>query len=332
MTFLRIPGEKIDFSSEDEDERLSNFRSNDRQSSYEGSIDENYDHELSDDEYDKLREYWRTIRPSSSDDEDSLRSCCAKRRSEESEAGLSSCSLPLKLNKSRSKIPRKLQKPRKSKIPQLSRKQKMINANKVAEYDLNGDRDFLCFNISEYKDRKLNRIGAKEDGKLLRETFLKKGFKVRSFMDGVLNKKFIAAELKTYVNTLNNGKRGVKVLIIAFMAHGAQDDKIVFSDETTCRYKLLLQPIFDCEKLQGVPKIIINQFCRGKFNMNTAFLDHGPEENVSCSRLINGQADLLQCFSTVEGNQAVRQNNGSPFIYELCSFMKERLSSTASDD
>ena len=91
------------------------------------------------------------------------------------------------------------------------------------------------------------------------------------------------------------------------------------------RYKLLLQPIFDCVRLQGVPKIIINQFCRGEFNMDTAFLDHRSKDNVGCNRFINGQADLLQCFATVEGNQAVRQDKGSPFIRELCSFMKERL-------
>ena len=158
MAFLPKPGEKIEFSSDDEDDslldRLKFFLRNNSQSSYEGSIDENYEHELSGDEEISLTELWLKLRPSStevsSEDEDSLRSFCAKRRSEESEAGLSSCSLPLKLNKSRSKIPRKSQKPRKSKIPQLSRKQQMINAHKVAEYDLNGDRDFLCFNRTEH--------------------------------------------------------------------------------------------------------------------------------------------------------------------------------------
>ena len=62
MAFLPKPGEKIEFSSEDEDDslldRLKNCLSNNRQSSYEGSIDENYDYELSEDEDHRLRVFW----------------------------------------------------------------------------------------------------------------------------------------------------------------------------------------------------------------------------------------------------------------------------------
>ena len=110
------------------------------------------------------------------------------------------------------------------------------------------------------------------------------------------------------------------------MGHGGGEDIIVFSNKETCRYKSLLQPIFECEKLRGVPKIIINQFCRGEFNMNTAYIDNVLNGNADRNRLINGQADLLQCFATVEGNVAVRQRDGSPFIKELCSLLKERVS------
>ena len=194
---------------------------------------------------------------------------------------------------------------------------------KVPEYDLKGDRDFLYFNITEYKDEKLNRIGSKQDGKLLERTLSRKGFKLRAFRDGEMSKDTILNKLNQFVKDLKKKQRDVKVVIIAFMAHGAGEDRIVFSKKETCRYKLLLQPIFECEKLRGIPKIIINQFCRGEYNMNTAFADNVTEGSTDRNRLINGQADLLQCFATVDGNVAARQKDGSPFIKELCSLLKE---------
>ena len=201
---------------------------------------------------------------------------------------------------------------------------KSRQSTKIPEYDLNGDRDFLNFNITEYIDKKLNRIGSKEDGKLLEKTLRKKGFELRAFRDGEMSKKTIVDKMKGYVKELRKEKRDVKVLVIAFMAHGGGEDIIVFSDQQTCRYKSLLQPIFECEKLRGIPKIIINQFCRGEFNMNTAYVDNLTNENVDRNRLINGQADLLQCFATVEGNVAVRQKDGSPFIKELCLLLNSK--------
>ena len=205
---------------------------------------------------------------------------------------------------------------------------KSKSSMKIAEYDLNGDRDFLNFNITEYVDEKLNRIGSKEDGKILEKTLFKKGFKLRAFRDGQMGKQTIVDKLKQYVKDLKKDKRDVKVLIIAFMAHGGGEDVIVFSDKKTCRYKSLLKPIFECEQLRGVPKVIINQFCRGEFNMNTAYMDNVTNGNADRNRLINGQADLLQCFATVEGNVAVRQKDGSPFIKELCLLLKEWVSMT----
>ena len=85
----------------------------------------------------------------------------------------------------------------------------------------------------------------------------------------------------------------------------------------------LLRPILECERLQGVPKIIINQFCRGKFNMDLAYTDSDSNSMADRQGSINGQADILQCFATVEGNVAVREKQGSPFIRELCLLLKE---------
>ena len=58
--------------------------------------------------------------------------------------------------------------------------------------------------------------------------------------------------------------------------------------------------------------------------MNTAFSDDIQQQSGYRKRIINSQADLLQCFATVEGNVAVRKDNGSPFIRELCTLMKEK--------
>lgn len=129
----------------------------------------------------------------------------------------------------------------------------------IANYDLNGDRDFMYFNITEYKDNKLNRIGSKQDGKILEKTLKKKNFQLRGYLDGIISEKGITDKLNSYVNKISKAKRDVKVLVIAFMAHGAQGDLIVFSNEKTCKYISLLQPIFECGSLQGVPKVIINQ-------------------------------------------------------------------------
>ena len=76
----------------------------------------------------------------------------------------------------------------------------------------------MNFNITEYVDEKLNRIGSKEDGKILEKTLLRKGFKLRVFRDGQMGKQTIVDKLKQYVKELKKDKRDVKVLVIAFMA------------------------------------------------------------------------------------------------------------------
>ena len=119
----------------------------------------------------------------------------------------------------------------------------------IAKYDLNGDRDFMYFNITEYKDKQLNRVGSRQDGKILEKTLKKKKFQLRAYLDGEISKKGITDKLNSYVNKISKTKRDVKVLVIAFMAHGAQGDQIVFSNEQTCKYISLLQPIFECETL-----------------------------------------------------------------------------------
>ena len=77
----------------------------------------------------------------------------------------------------------------------------------IPQYDLNGDRDFMYFNVTEYKDKKWNRIGSKGDGKLLEKTLKKKNFELRAFLEGEITQKAVVNKLDSYLKKLENGKR-----------------------------------------------------------------------------------------------------------------------------
>ena len=47
------------------------------------------------------------------------------------------------------------------------------------------------------------------------------------------------------------------------MAHGGEFDQIKFSDDKKLPLRDLILPILECGKLNGKPKIIVTQFCRG---------------------------------------------------------------------
>ena len=47
------------------------------------------------------------------------------------------------------------------------------------------------------------------------------------------------------------------------MAHGTENDEIKFSDDETCKLRKLLRPLLMCRNLNGKPKIVVTQFCRG---------------------------------------------------------------------
>ena len=50
----------------------------------------------------------------------------------------------------------------------------------------------------------------------------------------------------------------------------------------------LMESIFNSDKLKGVPKMIVTQFCRGEFMNSTTQLD-----SVKLSKNVNGQAGDL---------------------------------------
>ena len=191
--------------------------------------------EIDEDEFgEKLRIIWQNNRSTTTDSE-----------YPESETPGSSCSLPLKTHRHK-----------KSRIPRASSNGSITSATKTDRYDLNGDRDFMYFNITEYKDHTLNRIGSKEDGKILERTLNKKKFVLKASMDEQMDKKCIAEQLQNYVKDVNDKQRDVKVLLIAFMAHGDEDDRIIFSDKSSCKYKYDLM----------ITKLVFNFFQGHCFN------------------------------------------------------------------
>ena len=44
--------------------------------------------------------------------------------------------------------------------------------------------------------------------------------------------------------------------------------RIQFSDHESIRLPNLIQPILESQKFKGIPKMIISQFCRGRFMNN----------------------------------------------------------------
>ena len=55
----------------------------------------------------------------------------------------------------------------------------------------------------------------------------------------------------------------ISAVAIAIMAHGGEFDEIKFSDNKTIPLRTLLLPMLECENLNGKPKIVVTQFCRG---------------------------------------------------------------------
>ena len=85
-----------------------------------------------------------------------------------------------------------------------------------------------------------------------------------------------------------------------------------------------MESIFICDKLLGVPKLVICQFCRGDSLIPTATMvaDSANDNQTT----INGQADTLFYFATATGNLAMRDDkNGSPFINVFCEVFRKEI-------
>ena len=64
------------------------------------------------------------------------------------------------------------------------------------------------------------------------------------------------------------------------MAHGTENDEIKFSDDETCKLRKLLRPLLMCRNLNGKPKIVVTQFCRGTSQIDGQIQEPDSDEEV----------------------------------------------------
>ena len=55
----------------------------------------------------------------------------------------------------------------------------------------------------------------------------------------------------------------ISAVAIVIMANGGEFDEIKFSDGKTIMLRNLIGPMLECQALNGKPKIVVTQFCRG---------------------------------------------------------------------
>ena len=185
-------------------------------------------------------------------------------------------------------------------------------------YDIEGERDLLIVNISKFVYEH-DRYGSEEDVDLLRFEFQKRDFELFS---NSLNGHVSYQDFQRLLDSYLKSKRKPKLFAIAIMSHGVENDYIEFSDGELRSIYQILKPIFIDEKLSGVPKLIIGQFCRGTSLISTG-LNVAVDSVNDSPKTINGQADTLFYFATAKGNLATRDpKKGSPFIKEFCKIFR----------
>ena len=70
----------------------------------------------------------------------------------------------------------------------------------------------------------------------------------------------------------------LSAVAVVIMAHGTENDEIKFSDDETCKLRKLLRPLLMCRNLNGKPKIVVTQFCRGTSQIATQIEPDSDEE------------------------------------------------------
>ena len=99
------------------------------------------------------------------------------------------------------------------------------------------------------------------------------GFETRIDFYGYVEKDAIKKAIEKFVRSIPETNHDIKLIAVALMAHGGEHDWIEFSDGQQIQLMELLGPILFERKFKSIPKMIINQFCRGKSLYKTAFAD-----------------------------------------------------------
>ena len=204
-----------------------------------------------------------------------------------------------------------------SKSKQITHSSKQIESNSPTNescYDINGDRDIIIINISDYDDGKGQpRYGSQNDTKLLEKTFSKRNFSLFKQLDG----RVLINDVNNTFDAYLNSNRMPKIITVAVMAHGSENDNLHFSNGVAVPISKIMERLLNSPKLAGVPKLFICQFCRGTSMISTSRFCFDSSDD--CNLQTNTQADIMYFFATATGNQAYRDpESGSPFIAEFC--------------
>ena len=71
----------------------------------------------------------------------------------------------------------------------------------------------------------------------------------------------------------------VSAIAVVIFAHGNEDDFIEFSDGRRMALRKLLQPLMFCDNLNGKPKLIITEVCRGTRNLAEQYYSDSDDES-----------------------------------------------------
>ena len=185
-------------------------------------------------------------------------------------------------------------------------------------YDISGTKDLIIINVLKYKNGK-PRTGSEKDVERLENAFESRDFNIaKKITTGEVLYDQVKEALKSYVKS----DARPSLFAIAIMAHGDEEDRVLFSDGRLESVNKILEPIFKSPKFLGIPKLIICQFCRGNSQIYACQVDkNNTLDSVDSKndKFINALSDTVYYFATAKGNPAMRsKNDGSPFITSFC--------------
>ena len=181
-------------------------------------------------------------------------------------------------------------------------------------YDLTGTKDLIIINVLKYTNAQ-PRTGSEKDVERLENAFDSRGFNIsRKLTNGEVLYNQVKAALKSYISS----DAKPSFLTIAIMAHGDEEDRVLFSDGHRESVYKILEPIFKSSKFLGIPKLILCQFCRGYSRIYAGQDNYTLDSADLKKHNINSFTDTIYYFATAKGNPAMRSKNGSPFITSFC--------------
>ena len=182
-------------------------------------------------------------------------------------------------------------------------------------YDIDGDRDLIIINISQYE--KMSQYHkSEEDMKLLIKAFNNRKFKIfEPVLTGFVSEQDVRRKFETYLRS--NGKP--KLFSVVLLAKGADPDSVEFSNGDSSSIYDIIDPLVNSNKLSNVPKIVIVQICKNSSLYSFTFdSDFEQSDNIRLNKF--SQLDTIQFFGSTFFNLSTRDkiNGASPFINEFC--------------